>query len=286
MTTQSNLADIDRHYTGSGSLMDRIETALRAAGKDLNELQVDDLAPVDEFHSRGRESTLELARLAQGKMTQDTKVIDVGCGLGGTARHLTHTYNCHVTGVDLTSEFVHVGQRLTDLVGLQDRVTLHHGSALDLPVADETFDVAWTEHVQMNIQDKVSFYAQIHRVLAPGGSLFFHDIFRGSSLQSPDYPLPWAEHPDLSYLATAEEARTAMETAGFRVSQWIVKDEETLAGMKKLSEIILSEAPPPLGLHLLLGVTAKEKVRNYVKNLSSNRITVVMGVAEKTHAHL
>lgn len=286
MTTQSNFTDIDRHYTGSGSLLERIETALRVAGKDLNALQVDDLAPVDEFHSRGRESTLELARLAQGKITPATKVIDVGCGLGGTARHLTHAYNCHVTGVDLTSEFVHVGQRLTELVGLQDRVTLYQGSALDLPFAAGTFDVAWTEHVQMNIQDKDGFYAQIHRVLTPGGSVFFHDIFRGSSQESPDYPLPWAEHADLSYLATAEEARSAMEMAGLHVSQWIVKDEETLAGMTKLSEIIMSDAPPPLGLHLLLGVTGKEKIRNYVKNLSSNRITVVMGVAEKIHARL
>ena len=47
---------------------------------------VDDLAPIDEFHTRGRESTLELA--AHANPVESDLVLDVGCGLGGTARHL------------------------------------------------------------------------------------------------------------------------------------------------------------------------------------------------------
>ena len=122
---------IDKHY-GFGGIMEKIEAALDLAGKDVGSLSVDDLAPIDEFHTRGRESTLEVAELANLKASD--LVLDVGCGLGGTARHLAEIYNCHVTGIDLTDEYISVGKKLTDLVGLSDQVELHQGSALELPL--------------------------------------------------------------------------------------------------------------------------------------------------------
>ena len=67
-------------------LWQKIEAGLEAAGKDLNSLSLDDLAPIDEFHTRGRAATRELADMANLKPSD--LVLDVGCGLGGTARYL------------------------------------------------------------------------------------------------------------------------------------------------------------------------------------------------------
>jgi len=268
---------IDKHY-GFGGIMEKIEAALDLAGKDVGSLSVDDLAPIDEFHTRGRESTLEVAELANLKASD--LVLDVGCGLGGTARHLAEIYNCHVTGIDLTDEYISVGKKLTDLVGLSDQVELHQGSALELPFEDEQFDIAWTEHVQMNIADKKQFYAEIARVLKPGGRFVFHDVFRGSG-DSPFYPLPWAEQESFSFLATEEEARVAIGQAGLAIDQWNVKIQESLEFFKIVITKIEADGPPPLGIHLLMGDNARDKLQNYIRNLSKDRTSVAMGLALK-----
>ncbi len=269
---------IDRHY-GFGGIMEKVLSGLELAGKDINTLTVDDLAPIDEFHTRGRESTIELAKLA--KLQPSDRVLDDGCGLGGTARHLAEQFGCNVAGIDLTQEYVEVGQRLTELVGLSDRVDLRQGSALDIPHEEETFDIVWTEHVQMNIADKDRFYSEIARVLKPGGRMLFHDIFRGSG-DSPFYPLPWAEAESISSLATEPEARAAIEAEGLQIEQWINKDNESSIFFQRVFENIAANGSPPIGIHLLMGGNAKDKLQNYVRNLSENRVTVVMGVATKT----
>jgi ubiquinone/menaquinone biosynthesis C-methylase UbiE len=269
---------IDQHY-GFGGIMEKIMSGLESAGKDVGALTVDDLAPIDEFHTRGRESTIELAELAD--LSADDRVLDDGCGLGGTARHLAEQFGCNVAGIDLTNEYVEVGQKLTELVGLSGRVDLRQGSALDIPHESESFDIVWTEHVQMNIADKNRFYSEIARVLKPGGRMLFHDIFRGSG-DSPFYPLPWAEAESISSLATEPDARAAIEGAGLQIKRWINKDKESSAFFRKVFENIAANGSPPIGIHLLMGDNARDKLQNYVRNLGENRVTVVMGMASRT----
>jgi ubiquinone/menaquinone biosynthesis C-methylase UbiE len=270
-------ARIDNHY-GFGGIMEKIEAGLKAAGKDVNSLTVDDLAPIDQFHTRGRESTLEVAELA--KLKSSDRVLDVGCGLGGTARFLAEQYKCNVAGIDLTEEYISVGKRLTELVGLSNRVELRQGSALEIPYEDERFDVVWTEHVQMNIADKNRFYSEIARVLKPGGRLLFHDIFRGSG-DSPFYPAPWAEDDSISALATETTARSVMARVGLESEQWIGKVQESIEFFSEVSARIEADGPPPIGIHLLMGDNARDKLQNYVRNLNENRVSVALGVAIK-----
>ena len=267
---------VNAHY-GLGSIMERVEAGLAAAGKNLEALTVDDLAPIDEFHTRGRASTLELAGLAG--LTASDRVLDVGCGLGGTARHLAQTYGCRVDGIDLTQEYVDAGNQMTQWVGLSDRVTIEQGSALELPYDSNTFDVVWTEHAQMNIADKGLFYSEIARVLKPGGRFLFHDIFRGTADDEPVYPAPWAEEASLSALATEEQAKDAIEDAGMHVAHWIGKVGESIAFFDAVFEKIQEDGPPPIGIHLLMGDNAKVKLRNYVANLKSDSLAVAMGLA-------
>jgi ubiquinone/menaquinone biosynthesis C-methylase UbiE len=270
---RNNESQVNKHYGYSG-LMHRIESGLISAGKDIDALTVDDLAAVDEFHTRGRESTREVAALGCLKPTDH--ILDVGCGLGGTARHLAHQYGCKVTGVDLTNEYIEVGQRLTEFVGLDDRVDLHQGSALELPFEDGRFDVVWTEHVQMNIADKVRFYSEIGRILKPGGQLLFHDIFLGNG-DTPYYPVPWAEDESISILIPETEARSHIERSGLRIDQWNQKTKESIEFFEK----VLANGPPPLGIHLLMGETARTKILNYQRSLIENRVTVTIGRALK-----
>ena len=78
-------------------------------------------------------------------------------------------YNCQITGIDLTEEYCQVATELASRVGLFDRVRYQQGSALAMPFPDNSFDIAYTQHVAMNIADKAGLYREIARVLKPRG---------------------------------------------------------------------------------------------------------------------
>ena len=174
---QDTIRHAVEHHYGRGDILTSILQALRDMGKDVTQLTPADLAPVDAFHIRGREATVELAKRAALQPGQ--RVLDVGSGLGGSVRYLAATHHVQATGIDVTAEYVDVARTLAELVGLQERVTFRQSSALALPFEVGTFDVVWTEHAQMNIADKQAFYAEMARVLGPRGRLVFHDIFQG-----------------------------------------------------------------------------------------------------------
>jgi MPBQ/MSBQ methyltransferase len=179
------------HYTRA-DLGARMLAALEAAGKDLDRLSLDDLAPVDEFHLRGRPATAELAdglALASG-----TRVLDVGSGIGGPSRYVAATYDCRVTGVDLTEEYCRVAALLAERVGLGDRVAYRPGNALALPFPDASFTVAYTQHVAMNIEDKARLYVEVCRVIEPGGRFGLYGLLQGEG-GDVVYSVPWARDP-------------------------------------------------------------------------------------------
>ena len=89
------------------------------------------LAALDQFHTRGLAATAELAKLAG--ITAGMSVLDVGSGVGGPARFLAATYGCRVTGVDLSEPFVEAARYLTERTGQGGQVSFETASALELP---------------------------------------------------------------------------------------------------------------------------------------------------------
>ena len=179
---------ISQHY-GSADLESRILSALKQAGKNVDSLTVEDLAPLDQFHTRGLVATRELIAFASVK--PGLRVLDVGSGLGGPARVLASDKNCHVTGVDITKEFCEVATLLSKLTALAHVTEFRHGDATALPFEDGQFDLALTMQIQMNIEDKRRFYDEIFRVLKPGGRFVFQDIMSGPGGEI-HLPVPWA----------------------------------------------------------------------------------------------
>ena len=268
---------VNKQYE-TGDLWQKIETGLKLAGLDIDSLTPDDLAPIDEFHTRGRAATRELAEMANLKPSD--LVLDVGCGLGGTARYLAENCKCCVKGIDLTEVYITAGTKLTESTRLSDRVELVCCSALDLPYEDEWFDIVLTQHVQMNIVDKHRFYAEIERVLKPGGRFIFHDVFLCGD-KPPLYPVPWAEDESVSAMVPEEQGRSIIEEMGLTVEQWTEKVPESVKFFEKVIGRIEAKGLPPLGIHLVLGDNAEDKLRNHARNLSENRLSVIVGWAHK-----
>src|SRR5262249_52493427 len=108
------LDDVRNHYRAAG-LTERLKTALAALGPDDQRLAPQQLAALDQFHTRGLAATEELGKLAG--ITADMAVLDIGAGIGGPARILAATYGCQVTGVDLSESFVDAARYLTARTG-------------------------------------------------------------------------------------------------------------------------------------------------------------------------
>jgi len=157
------------------ALFENILKTLQQQGFDLSRLSRSDLSGIDEFHVRGAEVSKELVSEFD---FNGLTVLDIGCGIGGPARRLADEFNCKVHGIDMSHEFIRTAQELTRLVNLDNQTEFVQGDALALPYKDASFDVVWTQHVQMNIENKNQFYSEVKRVLKTGGTFIYYDIFK------------------------------------------------------------------------------------------------------------
>jgi ubiquinone/menaquinone biosynthesis C-methylase UbiE len=272
----ADAAEIERHY-GRGGLLDRVLAALQEAGKDLDNLSIDDLAPIDELHSRRRLATEHLAAMVAPRPGE--RVLDIGSGLGGPARYLAKACGCRVTGIDLTAEFVATAAELARRTGLADRVQFWQGSALSLPFSDASFDLAWSQNVAMNIADRPRYYAEMRRVLKPAGRLAIQDVAQGPG-GVPHYPVIWADTPATSFLRTPEETRALLEAAGFQVLAWQDNTDAAIAETQaeRARAAASGTVQPILGVHVVVGPTFRDKARNGHRNMRENRIRLINAV--------
>lgn len=270
--------EVAAHY-GKAGLLETILDGLAKAGADLDNLRPEDLAPVDEFHTAGRATTLKA--LEHFPVTANAHVLDAGAGLGGTARCLAVERGCTVTGLDLTRDYVATARALTERMGLSDRCAFIEGSALDMPFEDDSFDAGVSFHAAMNIADRPRLYGELARVLRPGSPLCLFDVMKGPA-EGMLFPVPWAETEATSFLRSREETRALLDDAGFdTVVEENLRDFSIAYFKDAFARASASDGPPPLGLHLLTGANAPEKFSNYAAMLDAHQIEPVILAARR-----
>ncbi|WP_333767129.1 methyltransferase domain-containing protein [Streptomyces sp. IBSBF 2435] len=100
-----------------------------------------------------------------------SKVLDVGCGIGGPALHLAGAMGCRVEGVTLSARQAARANEKAQAAGVADRARFHRRDALATGYPDEAFDVVWALESLMHIPDRPAFFAEALRLLRPGGTL-------------------------------------------------------------------------------------------------------------------
>jgi ubiquinone/menaquinone biosynthesis C-methylase UbiE len=264
---------VEAHYAKPG-LLERVKQALALNGLDPEDLRQADLAKLDHFHVGGVDATDALIRLAN--IQPADAVLDLGSGIGGPSRRLASTVGCNVTGVDLTDEYCQVATMLASSTGLSHLVRYQRCDALATPFEDASFDVVWTQHAAMNIEDKAGLYHEIFRLLIKGGRLALHDVVAGPGIVL--YPVPWASRAELSFLITEADMQAALATAGFR---HIASQDVTSEGVEALARVAARAGSPGFSLRTLMGDDFPVMIANLMTNLRSGTVRLVQAVYEK-----
>lgn len=265
---------IERHYAQS-DLFEKIIEKLAQSGIEEAQITAQILKPIDEFHIGGIAATKAL--LDPLGLTADTRLLDIGSGIGGTARFIASEYGIKVVGIDLTPDFVICAEKLSEIVDA--KTSFEVGSGTQLPFADASFDAATLIHVGMNIQDKDKLFAEAARVLTDGGVFAVYDVmlFGGQ----PEFPVPWATTAEDSFLGTPADYQTAAQKAGFTLE--IRNDRGAFAKQffADMQAKIAASGPPPVSLPMLMGDAAPNKMANMIGAVQADHIQPVEMIFRK-----
>jgi sarcosine/dimethylglycine N-methyltransferase len=265
------MSALQTHYS-AGDIEARILAGIRAAGLNPDQrLSPEELGALDHFHTGGLRASRELQELAQ--LQAQDRVLDVGAGLAGSARMLASTVGCRVDCIEMSPDYCAGAVLLNRLTGLEDRIRVHQGSALDLPFADDSFDVVWMQNVGMNIADKRTLYSEIARVLKPSGRYAFQEMAAGEVTTS-YFPLPWATDPADNFLISGEEMRSLLGESGLLAELF---EDTSDAHLSRTAANATPAASGQLGLGVFVDNLA-QKAANARRSLEEGQVRLVRGV--------
>lgn len=209
--TESFDTKLNNHY-GKIDIVTKVLEQFKRKNIDINKITRKDLEFMEEFHIGGRVATRDMAEFA--KIPAGAKVLDIGCGVGGPARTLTDEFSCEVIGVDVTPQFIDAAIKLSELVGMGDKMQFLVGNATkQLSFESKTFDYVWLQHVTMNIEDKQNLFYEIKRLLKDTGKLVFYEVIKGND-QELDFPVLWSPSQELSFLINEKAYKSLLQNAG------------------------------------------------------------------------
>ena len=268
---------VAEHYSKQ-NLYRKIEIGLLSLGINLRSVGTDDLVFVDNFHIGGERATQFIAdhlNVDNGK-----KILDIGCGIGGPARFMAKNRGCRVYGVDLTKDYIDTGFKLNALMNLNGIVTLRQGTALNLPFRNSFFDGVYMVHVGMNIEEKSQLMRESYRVAKKGSVFVIFDVMKCKDKEV-SYPLPWADRCEESAVDTLKTYSDSLLAAGFNIEKKEEKGQFALTFFEGVISNIDSNSKRTLGLQLLMGENAKEKIMNTYTQIREKILSPVLLVAKK-----
>ncbi len=159
----------------------------------------------------------ELDRLFEGSDIHGCDVLDIGCGLGAIDDLLVSRYGARsVVGIDIDPALVSRMQRRIGHAGLSERIRGVKVDGGTLPFAGASFDVVFSKDSMVQIPDKPGIYAEVLRVLRPGGRFIASDWLRGGSGAYSAEMMEFFRLEGIAYnMVSLEERAATLRAAGF-----------------------------------------------------------------------
>jgi ubiquinone/menaquinone biosynthesis C-methylase UbiE len=159
----------------------------------------------------------EVDRIVTGIDLRGRTVLDIGCGSGGITLHLARTHGpARVVGFDVEAPVLEVARGRAEKEGLADKVTFVQGAPGPLPFPDGSFDVVFSKDALIHIPDKDALFADIFRLLRPGGWFAASDWLIGHDGEPTPEMRDYMAAEGLSFaMASPGRYLGAMRAAGF-----------------------------------------------------------------------
>ncbi len=207
--------------------VDRVFRDLRAAGiADNAPLSVNQLSQFDQYHYYGVEAVQ--AAIQAANLGAESRVLEIGSGIGGPARVLADRSGCHVTALELQPDLNAVAETLTDRCGLSGKVRHVCGDALTHDLADGAFDavVSWLALFHIPGRDR-DLFPRFCAALRPGGVFYAEDLYQLGEFTPGDRE-KLTQMVFSKSMSTQEEYVAALRAAGFgnvvfetRTASWV-----------------------------------------------------------------
>ncbi len=277
------MSDLTQHYQSTDSLWQQIEKTLLAA--DINpetQLNSDLLAPIDQLHIGGRQATQQL--INQADLASGCRVLEIGSGLGGTARLLSEIIPCTITAIDITDSFSQAHTEINKRMSINNiRVVCADACVMQVPPASQ--DLIISQHTLMNIPDKKALLETLSQSLKPGGQLLLHEVIAGNNPEPIQLPVPWASDQTHSHLPDKEGLIALLEEAGLMLKSftdvtdsalaWRTKHTQREAGSSQQGK---TQVASPLNPRIIFGERFLQMGKNVMANLADDKVRVVEAV--------
>ena len=160
---------------------------------------------------RMNEVMAEAAKIETGE-----KVLDAGCGIGGSSIFLAESLGCDVTGISLSGRQINKAKELVLQKGIESKMRFEMMNYCSTSFAAESFDVVWGCESVCYADDKEQFINEAYRLLKPGGRLVVADGFV-TDFKNNEHPTirNWLDGWQVNYLETAERFGEFMKSEGF-----------------------------------------------------------------------
>jgi tocopherol O-methyltransferase len=189
---------------------------------------------------------------------QGIRVLDVGCGHGGTCVYLARHYGCHAEGLTLSRKQVLLARKNARRAGVQAFTCFVVADADTHVFPAGVFDLLWTMESSEHFIDKSDYFRRAAMALRPGGRLVLA-AWTGSMQHSRVRSV--ANSFFCPSLQTAENYRQQIEHAGLRIRA----HEEITGRVIRTWEICFERA---LKLRALIGILPRE-IREFVHGIST-----------------
>lgn len=159
----------------------------------------------------------EVRRMLEGEDLRGKTVLDIGSGLGGVDVLLARAHGAaEVVGIDVEPQLIAEARALALAEGLEDRLRFDLVEPGPLPYAVNSFDAVFSKDAMVHIPDKAGLFAEVMRVLKPGGVFVAADwLWRENAAESPSVKAWMAAVPLTFAFTTLAEAKQALHAAGF-----------------------------------------------------------------------